>query len=429
MHRIATPIFFLLLTVTAVSDELYVVNGTAETLSRVDLETGDVTNDILALGLYPNDILIVGDTAYIVNSGTADVYMYDLVSQSVVRTVNIGAYRNPYRIAQIAPDTFIVTNWMTSTITKFTASGESLGEFPIAGDYPQGILVLGDTSYITTVSFVWNDTSYDHGFVAVWDNRGDSTILPLQVGENPNDLAVGPDGKLFVVCTGEYDGTGSVYVIDPQQPEVIDSIPIGGDPTDIAILDNGIGFLPAGGGWWPSGSQGDVLTFDAVSMTVLHGGADPLKTDGGPLTVTIASDSTVFTFNFAASSVTEIDQHGEVLRRFLAGDGAQTGAVWMTTAEQCEYPIGDPNGSGDFDIDDVVYLIAYIFSAGPEPVCDGMTGNVDCSNGVDIDDVIYMVNYILAGGPPPCEGLSTDGSSTCGATSSEEGSLNSNRVP
>jgi DNA-binding beta-propeller fold protein YncE len=391
-----------LLTVVAYSDELYVINGGAETMSKVDLETDAVTNHILTLGLWPNDILIVRDTAYIVNSGSADVYMYDLIVQSKVRTIDIGSNRNPYRIAQIAPDTFIVTNWMTNTITKITSTGEKLGESPITGDYPQGILVRGDTSFITTVSFVWNDTSYDHGFVAAWDNRGDSTILPIQVGENPNDITLGPDGNLYVVCTGEYNGTGSIYIINPDQLAVLDSIIMGGDPTDIEIVEGGIGFLPAGGGWWPPGSQGDVLTFDAVTGIVLHSGSNPLKTDGGPMTVTIASDSTVFSFNYAASTVTEIDKDGNLLRRFLVGDGAQVGAVWCTGAQTCEYPRGDANASGDVDIDDVVFLIAYIFSSGSEPACDGISGDVDCSNDVDIDDVVYLIEYIFAQGPEPC---------------------------
>ncbi len=68
---------------------------------------------------------------------------------------------------------------------------------------------------------------------------------------------------------------------------------------------------------------------------------------------------------------------------------------------------GDANGSGGdpaVDIDDVVYLINYIFSGGPapEPIA---AGDADCSGGdppVDIDDVVYLINYIFAGGPEPC---------------------------
>jgi hypothetical protein len=64
-------------------------------------------------------------------------------------------------------------------------------------------------------------------------------------------------------------------------------------------------------------------------------------------------------------------------------------------------PRGDCDGSGEIDIDDVVYLIAYIFASGPPP--DPLTaGDVDCSGEIDIDDVVYLIAYIFTGGPAPC---------------------------
>jgi hypothetical protein len=390
------------LSATLKSDELYVINGSSETLSMVDLETEQVTNDILTLGLWPNDILIVRDTAYIVNSGTSDIFMYDLIDQQVVREIYLGASRNPWKMAQIAPDTFLVTNWLTGTISKFTSTGEIISESPISGENPQGIVARGDTCFITTVSFVWQDTSYDHGFVVAWDSRGDSTLVPVQVGENPSDLTFGPNGDLYVVCTGEYDGTGSVYVLDPDQMVVLDSILIGGDPTDIEILPDNIGFLAAGEGWWPPGSPGHVLTFDAESYDVLRGPSNPILTGAGVMSVTIASDSTVFSLNFADDSVTELDSAGTIIRTFAVGDGAQVAAL-RHIGPPCEYARGDADGSGGVDIDDVVYMINYIFGGGDEPACGGLSGDVDCSDNIDIDDVVYLIEYIFGGGPAPCD--------------------------
>ncbi|MFH1893883.1 MAG: hypothetical protein ABIK83_14520 [Candidatus Zixiibacteriota bacterium] len=63
---------------------------------------------------------------------------------------------------------------------------------------------------------------------------------------------------------------------------------------------------------------------------------------------------------------------------------------------------GDVTGDCFVDIDDPVFIIAYIFSGGPAPN-PIQIGNVDCSmpEPVDIDDVVYLINYIFAGGPPP----------------------------
>jgi hypothetical protein len=69
------------------------------------------------------------------------------------------------------------------------------------------------------------------------------------------------------------------------------------------------------------------------------------------------------------------------------------------------YLCGDPDGSSVIDIDDVVYLISYIFSGGPSPD-PTPSGDPDCSGGCDIDDVVYLILYIFSGGNTPCD---TDG--------------------
>ncbi len=64
---------------------------------------------------------------------------------------------------------------------------------------------------------------------------------------------------------------------------------------------------------------------------------------------------------------------------------------------------GDADGSGAVDIDDVVYLIGFIFNGGPAPD-PYESGDVDCSGAIDIDDIVYLISYIFASGPVPCDG-------------------------
>jgi hypothetical protein len=72
---------------------------------------------------------------------------------------------------------------------------------------------------------------------------------------------------------------------------------------------------------------------------------------------------------------------------------------------------GDVDASSYVDIDDVVYLIAYIFSGGsaPDPY---ESGDVDCSALVDIDDVVYLIGYIFSGANEPCD-VDGDGLPDC----------------
>jgi hypothetical protein len=80
-----------------------------------------------------------------------------------------------------------------------------------------------------------------------------------------------------------------------------------------------------------------------------------------------------------------------------------TVSVSITVSQADPSSCGDANGSGEVDIDDVVFLVSYIFESGPSP--DPLdTGDANCSGNVDIDDVVYLVSYIFSGGPAPCAG-------------------------
>jgi len=72
---------------------------------------------------------------------------------------------------------------------------------------------------------------------------------------------------------------------------------------------------------------------------------------------------------------------------------------------------GDVNGSGYLDIDDVVYLVGFIFLGGPAPLSLDLADS-DCSGSIDIDDIVYLVNYIFIGGNAPCD-VDGDGTSDC----------------
>jgi hypothetical protein len=79
------------------------------------------------------------------------------------------------------------------------------------------------------------------------------------------------------------------------------------------------------------------------------------------------------------------------------------GMAWFTRSCAEPYLIGDADYTGYIDIDDVVYLLQYIFADGPAPQPVVEVGDTDSSGAIDIDDVIYLILYIFADGPPPGE--------------------------
>jgi len=61
---------------------------------------------------------------------------------------------------------------------------------------------------------------------------------------------------------------------------------------------------------------------------------------------------------------------------------------------------GDANGDGVINVNDVVYLINYLFISGPAP--DPLeAGDVNCDGTINVSDVVYLINYLFISGPPP----------------------------
>jgi hypothetical protein len=60
---------------------------------------------------------------------------------------------------------------------------------------------------------------------------------------------------------------------------------------------------------------------------------------------------------------------------------------------------GDLNGDESIDIDDVVFLLNYLYTSGPAPL---EAGDCNCDGVVDGGDVVYLINYLFIGGPSPC---------------------------
>ena len=71
-------------------------------------------------------------------------------------------------------------------------------------------------------------------------------------------------------------------------------------------------------------------------------------------------------------------------------------AAAMSFAADC----GDVNSDTHINVGDAVYLINYIFKAGPPPI---LPATSDCNNDgkVNVGDVVYLINYIFKGGPSP----------------------------
>jgi hypothetical protein len=85
---------------------------------------------------------------------------------------------------------------------------------------------------------------------------------------------------------------------------------------------------------------------------------------------------------------------------FIASDGAGAEDRVTVTYYVYDFIRGDPDGSGTVTSSDVIFLVNFVFKAGPAPV-PYQAGDVDKSGAINAADVIYLVNFVFKGGPPP----------------------------
>ncbi|OGC78076.1 MAG: hypothetical protein A2Z27_03920 [candidate division Zixibacteria bacterium RBG_16_50_21] len=91
---------------------------------------------------------------------------------------------------------------------------------------------------------------------------------------------------------------------------------------------------------------------------------------------------------------------------FIVDDGtgrADTAEVVITVLPFITPPgglDGDINGDGDVNLEDVIYLVNYVFHDGP-PGNPEAVGDINGDCFITVADIIYLSNYILKGGNPP----------------------------
>jgi len=104
----------------------------------------------------------------------------------------------------------------------------------------------------------------------------------------------------------------------------------------------------------------------------------------------------------------DLAQAGVYEVTFIASDGELADSEEVTITVEDSYMVGDADGTGNIDIDDAVFIIAYVFSGGPSPE-PLLAGDCDCSLTVDIDDAVYIINYIFGDWPAPGTACGKDG--------------------
>jgi hypothetical protein len=253
------------------------------------------------------------------------------------------------------------------------------------------IIVPSDTVFANDPDDCGAVASYD---AAVVDNCGEATI---SCQPPPNSYL--PVGANPIVCiaadnSGNADtATFTLVVMDTTNPTVT-------CPDDIAVLND-------------SGAYGAVVSYspsaddNCADVTITASPPSGSFFDVGEHEISVTAED-------AAGNSSNCMFHVTVTLNDPDGDGIpnwddncpdesnpdQADADGDDIGDVCDWRYGDPNRDDHINIADVVYLITYVFKAGPSP--DPVkSGDANCDARVNIADAVFLINYVFTGGPVP----------------------------
>jgi YVTN family beta-propeller protein len=330
-NTILTILLLITVTLSLAQDvprTLYVLNSLGRTVSKMNLETAHISNDIAVVGDIPNRIYVREDKIYVVNSTPAGISIIDARTDQVEKSIALIEGSNPYDMAFVARDKVYVTNLLANTVSVVNLeSGDIINSIEV-GIGPEGILVVNNTAYVANTG---GYPDFSPSTVSIIDILSDTVIKTLDVPMNPQNLALAPDGNIHVVCTGNFgDVGGKVAVINPYgaadySAAVTDTVEIGGSPGDISITTAGKAYLPAYG----DGSNGFLYTYNASTLEVSNDATDPILVGSGAMTLFFdLFENDLYVSNFADDAVQKLASNsGNVLNTYEFGDGVQDMAI------------------------------------------------------------------------------------------------------
>lgn len=328
---------FMILSLAEISiarNYAYIVDGLSETLSRIDLASGSVENDILTLGVVPNQVVCHDDRLYVVNSISASLQVIAIENNQVVHDIPLPINSNPWNVA-VDGDFALVTGFASAMVYKVNLNTATLADAFATGQSPEGVIVLDDRLYIANTAFNPVDFSYGQGSITILNAADGSFIDQVHVGKNPQAMAVGPDGMINISCTGDYaEITGTIYFLDPSDNTVFDSLAIGGNPFMPAVNPTGRGFVTAGG--WVD--HGYLYSYDAVNRTILRGSDNPILVGIGAMGIAVDSLGYIYTTNQLGNSVNKLNSAGDILATYTVPGGPMSIAIFDTRTAVDENP-------------------------------------------------------------------------------------------
>lgn len=324
MKRLIMILYVLLVfQITMAQRWAYVLNGNAETLSRINLQTDEIINHIVNTGPVPNQVAYYDNRLYVVNSGSASLQIISPTNNRTTAEIQLPINSNPLNVAFNGGFAY-VSGFLTNSVYKINLGINQVMDTFMVGPSPAGLTIVDGILYVCNTGFNPVNFTYGQGSVSVIDFNDGQELARINVGKNPQALIEGPDGLVNVICTGNYSTiSGSIHLIDPSLQIPVDTISIGGEPFWPVVDNTGRCYVSAGG--WSG--QGKVFCYNAITRQILRGVDNPVYVGVGAMGLAIDSNGILYCTAQQGNSVTKFNDQGQLLGSFAVGGGPVSVAI------------------------------------------------------------------------------------------------------
>jgi YVTN family beta-propeller protein len=293
---------------------LYVLNAGGQSISVVDILENQVYNNVATVGTWPNQLLYKDGKLYCVNTGSNNIQIFDVDDFAAApQVIDLGNGKNPQNMVFVDDNIAYVSCSLSESVLKVNVSSKTVLAEINAGSGCTGIALSEDKIYASNTAYDAATYGYGQGTVTVINTANDAVIKTINVDMNPFGIATAPDGKVHVVCTGDYWSTfGKVKIIDPATDTIVGTIDIGGSPGNLSFSEaDNLAFLTV----WGMGC----LTYDTETLAPVNNSDNPFLGKGGS-GAAADKDGNIFVSVWDDDQVLQLDKGGIVLNTYNVGD-------------------------------------------------------------------------------------------------------------
>lgn len=200
------------------------------------------------LGDVVQSMTLIGDKGYIVINGSGAVEVISLENWKSRGTINIPA-GSPRTIIETVNGKAYVTSLYAGIVSIIDLEKQTVtGAIPV-GTFPDAMVLADDKVFVANGAFGQDNSIF------IIDPETDQVIDSVIVADGPVSLNVDLAGNIQVFCTGDYgdsenpddDTDGGIYTINPKTHEIVQSVSIPGHPDGAKLDGNGKGYYSLNG--------------------------------------------------------------------------------------------------------------------------------------------------------------------------------------